>query len=78
MGSEESAGEEVGRDGKENVEMDVWSCKDERNITYENLIITGPMKVGEIFKKKLKWYGHVMRIDEKYVARVMMMEVRVG
>ena len=67
MGSKESAGEEVGRDGKENVEMDVWCCKDDRNIKYER--ITRVMKVEEIFKKKLKWYGHVMRRNEQCVAK---------
>ena len=45
-----------------------------------NEIIIGIAKVGEISKKlqesRLKWYGHVLRREDEYVGkRVMVMEV---
>ena len=41
--------------------------------------IRGTTKVGEISKKvqesRLKWYGHVLRTEEEYVGRGVMVEV---
>ena len=45
FGSEEIAGEEVGRGRNEDVEMDVWSYKNDR---IWNEIIRSMTKVGEI------------------------------
>ena len=56
--------------------MDEWSHKAGEN----NERIRGTTKVGEISKKvqesRLKWYGHVLRREEEYLGkRVMVMEV---
>ena len=64
VSSEESTREEVGCGG--NDEM--------------NKIIRGTTRVGEIAKQvqesRLKWYGHVLRREDEYVGkRVMVMEV---
>ena len=77
MGSEESTREEVGCGGNEDVKMMSGVTKLDR---IRNDRIRGTTKVGEISKKvqesRLKWYGHVLRREEEYVGkRVMVMEV---
>ena len=78
MGSEESTIEEIGCGGNEDVKMDEWSRHNGDRIRNER--IRGTTKVGEISKNvqesRLKWYGHVLRREEEYVGkRVMVMEV---
>ena len=48
MSSEERARKEVGRQGNEDVDMDVWRHKEEQ---VRNERIRGTRKVGEISKK---------------------------
>ena len=78
MGSEESAREEAGCGGNEDVKMDEWRVTKLDRMRNER--IRGKMKVGEISKKvqesRLKWYGRVLRREDEYVGkRVMAMEV---
>ena len=57
-----------------------WMCGVTKMDGIRNERIRGTTKVGEISNKvqeiRLKWYGHVMRRDEEYVGKsVMMMDV---
>ena len=58
-----------------------WMCGVTKLDKIRNERIRGTTKVGEITKKvqerRLKWYGHVMRIEEHYVGRrAMVMKVQ--
>ena len=58
-----------------------WMCGVTKLDKIRNERIRGTTKVGEIIKKvqerRLKWYGHVMRREEHYAGRrVMVMKVQ--
>ena len=57
-----------------------WMCGVTRRGKIRNEMIRGTVKVAEISSKKqerrLNWHGHVMRKEEEYVGRrVMVMEI---
>ena len=60
-----------------------WMCGVTKLDKIRNERIRGTTKVGEITKKvqerRLKWYEHVIRIEEHYVGRrAMVMKVQLG
>ena len=61
--------------------MLLWMCGGTKLDKIRNERIRGKTKVGEIRKKvqerRLKWYGHVMRREENYVGRRVMV-IQVG